>query len=299
MEAGRCGDIPDDFASHDFPPHASGGIHDRKPAHALGAVQIPGVLWLLGSLQTEAGKTAPAWVLELHPVVATDLAFTEWCYHHLSAILGKAGEQTPPTGRDTSGPGTSLLELLLIRMAALVEHLAAGSTASNQTPHSKEGSTTIYTKYQVAVIKGYCGLRETAAIPTIWALFQTSKHMEDQRLNLEKRMRQWSTLNGTEIDHGVFFSKETIEDIVKLKPNPGDGHPMLKMAECGVSILACLPRMQNEIEVLRLKEQAAEYLTANTTLAEAMKLAAIDCRQPAMDSLELRLNIATTWQNYT
>lgn len=135
--------------------------------------------------------------------------------------------------------------------------MRAGTTANSQAAQQMEAATTLYTDYQVAVIKGYCGLRETAAIPVIWALFQTSKHTEDHRLNLEKKMREWSMLHGIEIDHGVFFSKETIEDIVKLRPNPGDGHPTLKTAEKGVSILACLPRTQNEMEALRLQEQAA------------------------------------------
>ena len=120
-----------------------------------------------------------------------------------------------------------------------------------------------------------------------------SKHTEDHRLNLEKKMREWSTIHGTDIDHGVFFSKETIEDIVKLRPNPGNGHPTLNTAEKGVSILACLPRTQNEIEALRLKEQAADDSKANRTLAEALKLANMESRQPATGSLELKLNIAT------
>jgi hypothetical protein len=119
-------------------------------------------------------------------------------------------------------------------MTAVMEQLASGTTAITQTPQQKEETATLYTKYQVAVIKGYCGLRDMAAIPIIWARFQTSKHTEDHR-------------NGTEINHGVFFLKETIEDIVKLRPNPGDGHHTLKTAKRGVSILACLPRKQNEI----------------------------------------------------
>jgi hypothetical protein len=178
-------------------------------------------------------------------------------------------------------------------VAQVVERLATGTAAAATAAPQKETTATVYTEYQVAVIKGYCGLRDTGAIPVIWALFQTSKHTEDHRLNLEKRMREWSAIHGVEIDHGVFFSKETIDDIVKLRPNPGDGHPTLKTAERGVSILACLPRSQNEIEAIRIKEQAAEDSKANRTLAEALKLAATESRQPASGSLELKLNIAT------
>jgi hypothetical protein len=248
-------------------------------------------LWLMGNLQAEANRTASAWVLELQPVVATDQAFTEWCFHHLSSILGTSPAQH--TQIPTTGAGPTPLETSITRMAQVVERLATGTAATTHPSQQKESTTTIYTDYQVAVIKGYCGLRDTGAIPIIWALFQTTKHTEDHRLNLEKKMREWSTLNGIEIDHGVFFSKETIEDIVKLRPNPGDGHPTLKTAERGVSILACLPRSQNEIETIRIREQAAEESKTNRTLAEALKLAAMDSRQPASGSLELKLNIAT------
>jgi len=245
----------------------------------------------MGNLQAEVGKTTPAWVLELQPVVVTDPAFTGWCFHHLSSVMG--ANHMPHTSGPTATAGPSPLEASLTKMAQVVERLAAGTTSITHPAQPKEGTATVYTKYQVAVIKGYCGLRDTGAIPTIWALFQTSKHTEDHRLNLEKRMREWSTLNGTEINHGVFFSKDTIDDIVKLRPNPGDGHPTLKTGERGVSILACLPRSQNDIEAIRIREQAAEDSKPNRTLAEALKLAALESRQPASGSLELKLNIAT------
>ncbi len=74
----------------------------------------------------------------------------------------------------------------------------------------------MYTNYQVAVIKGFCGLRETNVIPVIWVLFQTSKHTKDRLLNIDKQMKVWSAQRGIKIDHGVFYPKETIDDIVKL-----------------------------------------------------------------------------------
>lgn len=85
-----------------------------------------------------------------------------------------------------------------------------------------------------------------------------SKHTEDHRLNLDKCMKEWSAQLGIEFDQGVFFSKDTIDDIVKLPPNPGDGRPRLKTEEKGISILACLPQTQHEIESILLREQAAD-----------------------------------------
>jgi hypothetical protein len=66
-------------------------------------------LWLMGSLQTKAGRTAPAWVLDLHPVVAMDPTFMEWCYHHMSSIVGKVAKQNPTAGQqDNAGPPLEL-----------------------------------------------------------------------------------------------------------------------------------------------------------------------------------------------
>ena len=178
-------------------------------------------------------------------------------------------------------------------MTTVIECLVSGTASITQGSQSKEGVAMLYTYYQVAVIKGYCGLHDIAAILVIWALFQTSKHTEDHRLNLEKWMKERSGQHRIEIDHKIFFSKETIDDTVKLRPNPADEHWMLKTAGKGVSKLTCLPCMQIEIESLRIWEQAAEDSKATRALAEAIKMTTMDSRQPVMGSLELKLNIAT------
>ena len=100
-----------------------------------------------------------------------------------------------------------------------------------------------------------------------------SKHTEDHRLNLNKCMKEWPAQLGIEINQGVYFSKDTIDDIVKLPPNPGDGYHALKTEEKGISILACLPQTQHEIESIQLREQAADDSKQNQTLAKALKLA--------------------------
>jgi hypothetical protein len=91
-------------------------------------------------------------------------------------------------------------------------------------------------------------------------------------------MKEWSAQLGIEIDQGAFFSKDMIDDIVKLWPNPEDGHPTLKTAEKGISIMTCLPRTQHEIESIRLRKQAADDSKQNRMLAEALKLASTDSR---------------------
>jgi hypothetical protein len=58
-------------------------------------------------------------------------------------------------------------------------------------------------------------------------VIQTTKDTEDHRLNLHQRMNMWAQQEGIEIDSGVFFSKDTIKDIVELWPNPADGYASL------------------------------------------------------------------------
>ena len=163
----------------------------------------------------------------------------------------------------------------------------AGPTSSKEQPPKP------YSAYDIATIKGYCGITNTEDIPIIWALFKTSKDREDYHLNIQKCMTVWSKANGTPIDHGMFLSSDTIDDIVKLRPNPGGSSATLKTGERGISILACLPRAANEIENIRLREVAAEESKASQTLKEAEKLAAADSREPANDLLSLKLNLAT------
>jgi hypothetical protein len=98
---------------------------------------------------------------------------------------------------------------------------------------------------------------------------------------------------GIEIDTGVFYNKDTMEDIVKVRPNSAEGLATLKTGERGCSILSCFPRAPVEIEALRIREQAARVSQANHTFEEALKLAQSDGRAPPENYMETRLTIAT------
>jgi hypothetical protein len=49
-----------------------------------------------------------------------------------------------------------------------------------------------------------------------------------------------------------------MEDIVKLRSNPGGATASLKTAERGPSILACLALLLGAIKTIRIKEKVAE-----------------------------------------
>jgi hypothetical protein len=110
--------------------------------------------WLLGGLQVEVGKTMQAWVLNITPVVSTDPAFTEWCYHHISSIMGDQAEvPMGPTGREHTAQGMSALELSLSRMADVVERLAMDMSTLTQMAQAKVAVSSLYMEHQVAMIK--------------------------------------------------------------------------------------------------------------------------------------------------
>ena len=90
----------------------------------------------------------------------------------MSSIVRQVTTWGPVPGQNAmAANGASPLELSLTLVAAVVECLAFGTASITQGSQSKEGVATLYTEYQVAVIKGYCGLHDTAAIPVIWTLF--------------------------------------------------------------------------------------------------------------------------------
>jgi hypothetical protein len=57
---------------------------------------------------------------------------------------------------------------------------------------------------------------------------------------------------------GVFFSGETIKDIMELCPYPVDRHVSLRTTEKWASLLACLPCIPKDIEALWMWEYTAE-----------------------------------------
>lgn len=130
-------------------------------------------------------------------------------------------------------------------------------------------------------------------MPGIWKLFKTSKEADDHRLNIARGMHQWSQDNGIPIDRSIYLSKESVEDIIKMRFNPVGMGGTLSTCEKGVSNMLCLPRNQGEIEALKLFEQAVEETQGTRTLKEAERLANSTKRDPPTDYHTLKLMVAT------
>ena len=72
-------------------------------------------------------------------------------------------------------------------------------------------------------------------------------------------MMYWAKTNSIEIDAAVLFVNLSIENMVKIKFNPGGPVAMYESAEIGISPLIVVPRTTQEIEEeIRREEEEAE-----------------------------------------
>jgi hypothetical protein len=237
------------------------------------------------------------------PVFTQDQSFHKWSNLAINTTLGQpTSYATPPAqhespnnapGDSTTAVAAAQTELLREMMQELRDSHQQQASNSATTSQSKDAGGKLYSEYQIAAIKGFSGTADVTQLSPIWTQFQKTKDIDDQRCILGKYMAEWSKVMGIEIDTGVFYNKETMEDIVKVRPNSAEGLATLKTGERGCSILSCFPRAPMEIEALRIKEQAARVSQANHTFEEALKLAQSDGRAPPDNYMETRLTIAT------
>jgi hypothetical protein len=175
--------------------------------------------WLLTVGQTAGAKGL---ALKMDPVVTTASVFEEWAFGHVNSYLGEKGaavqQQEQPT--PTANQGNAMLEGL-VRM--LFQQQANNNMANNNMANNtsisneKNGEEKVkpYSQYDEAKLMGYCNEWDPSQLPQIWKMFKTTKETEDHRMNLERAIKEWSQAQGIEVDRSIFFSKETVDDIVK------------------------------------------------------------------------------------
>jgi hypothetical protein len=93
-------------------------------------------------------------------------------------------------------------------------------------------------------------------------------------------MKSWAEATGHKISDNFFFTKEQLEDIIKMNPNPTGMQATSKASDRGVSNLMCLPWTPREIEERVLMEHARE---------EASRLT---CREQVTKIIKLRRRLA-------
>jgi hypothetical protein len=249
--------------------------------------------WLLAVGQTAGAKGL---ALTMASVVTTSPVFQEWSFHHLNGYLGEKPDQNQvqQVQQQTSHQpqaGSNFLE----DVVRLLLKNAGGQQSETSTTAAAQAEEKVkaYTQYEVAKLMGYARENDPAQLPYIWKLFKTSKEADDHRMNLHREMMTWSQEKGIAMDRSIFFAKETIEDIVKMRFNPVGLATSLATCEKGISNLLCLPRTAGEIEALKLFEKAVEDTAATRTLKEAEKLANSSKRDPLTDYFSLKVMVAT------
>jgi hypothetical protein len=105
-------------------------------------------------------------------------------------------------------------------------------------------------------------------------------------------MEEWGHNYCTEIDT-IFFEQKTIEDIINLHFNPGEGITQYCTCEQGISILVCRPQGIAETECLRDVKHATEATRGTRTFKEASNLMTSKPHLPASTFHDVQLNIGT------
>ena len=277
--------------------------------------------WCLAACQQKGNITGDSILaLRVAPVAQLDDSFHKWFDYRLDMIMGQRHVNTtgfpavgesggaPPTMTNATPPQVGLQQnglngddlatqvgrgIALGLQAVTNAGLAAQGVGVGSIGSPAGETTKLYSPDAIAAIKGFSCTRDIRTVPGIWATFQTTKNVDVQRRHLHFGMEQWARTQGVEIDRGVFFEQKTIEDIVNLRFNPGQGVAQFKSAERGLSLLICRTRTPEEIERVRDREAAEQLTQATRVLEEALKLSRGDPRAPAGNYFELKLNITT------
>ena len=279
----------------------SGAEGEENAADDASAIK----LWALSMAQRCGSSKKPHSNLSISPtpVFNPDPAFTKWCNSIITSTLGPSQRLLHPTpvqpSTTTAPTGQGATELLAEQAKLCREMLQElkdtrqqGAPATS-TAGGKDTGGRVYTAHQMAAIKGFSGTLEVTELSTVWPKWQKTKDVDDHRVILRGEMEAFADKNKIELDAGLFYSKEAMDDMVRVRMNGTEGFPSLRSAERGCSIFADFPRTSDAIESLRLQEHAAEVSQANHSFAEALQLAASDGRTPPETYMEMRLVIGT------
>ena len=280
--------------------------------------------WCLAACQRAGNTDNSPLAIRVSPVAQLDKSFHRWFDYRLDMMFGHRhlntmgfpGTATAPPTPPTAGNGghfspqqirnsavgafnsgdlaTQVGRGIALGLQAVTNGgLMAAGIGGRPTPTGGGDNVKPYSPDSIAAIKGFSGTADIKEVSTIWATFQTTKNADVLRRHLHFGMEQWARAQGVELDRGIFFEQKSIEDIVNLRFNPGQGVAQFKSAERGLSLLICRTRTPEEIERVRDREAAEQLTKATRVLEEALKLSRGDPRAPAGNYFELKLNITT------
>ena len=128
-----------------------------------------------------------------------------------------------------------------------------------------------YDEFQVAILRGFSHSYNISDIPPVWQLFQYTKQVDTHRDNVKRHMKTWANNAKPDqvmIDRGLYFTTQTMKDILALRFNPGGPMAEVATAGQGLSILTCRPLTAEGKAILRQKE-LLEATSKRKTFAEA------------------------------
>ncbi len=118
-----------------------------------------------------------------------------------------------------------------------------------------------YSPDAIAALKGFSGMINIAKIQPIWTTFQTTRNTDIQCWHLHSEMEQWARVHKVEIDWGVFFEQISMDDIISLQFNLGQGVAQFKSTKRKLSMLICHSRTPEESEQVRDRESRSNIVS--------------------------------------
>ncbi len=174
--------------------------------------------------------------------------------------------------------------------------LRTSSSPSGVTPTAIKDAEVVrpYTRDEYGLLMTFCNVVGARNIPSIWRHFAASKvkQVEIHQRQLQKHMEEWGHNYYTEINT-IFCEQKTIEDIINLRFNPGEGIAQYRTCKRGISILVCRPQGIAETECLRDVKHATEATRGTRTFKEASNLTTSKPCLPASTFHDVRRNIGT------
>jgi hypothetical protein len=268
------------------------GAHIMKEGSEITQEQAKWIMyWFLAAGQVEPGKTGQSSSVktELGHVLQTGPAFNQWATQKMRGYLGDGPHAA--TGQQVQVGGA--VDHTVQQLTNTVATFGANLVADREAKAKKDTEGKALTETNLAYLMGWCGVATPGEVPAFWPLVRATNDTASHRDNISDGMKAWSEATGHRISENFLFTKEQIEDFVKMNPNPTGLQATSKASDRGVSNLMCLLWTPREIEERILMEQAREESKDNSTFEENWKFATKDLKEPPNNYWLLHQNVCT------
>ncbi len=152
-----------------------------------------------------------------------------------------------------------------------------------------------YSTKDIAALMGFACVQRGRDLPTIWDYFNKlkGKNINNYRCHITTRMKQWAYDHRIKIDKSIYLEQDTINSIVDLKFNPGEGVAHLSSALKSLSILMCRACTSAETERIWECKLAMVAMEGTHQLDKLLCLSKGATPAPAKNFWELKVNIVT------